>query len=477
METSATRRGARYARISDDQAGDEHGVKNQLDTQGAYAQQRGIVIAEGHTYVDNDISATYGKPRPGYQAMMKAAARGEFDVIIVFHTSRLWRNRKERADGIEILKQAKISVEATKGPSLDMSTAYGRGMAGLLGEFDTMETEVKSERQVLAAQARAKAGRMPIGTRGFGFGNDGLPLETPTWCEVATRREVSEAEVAGEMFDHFHAGDSLVGIEKWLNKRGVPTRYGGPWRANSVRQILTNPRYCGRVVYRHRSNEPGEPVAAAFPAIVDEGVWEAVNERLSDPRRKTAYGTDRKHLGSSVYLCGICPKLVRATGAASRTAYKCPDGHLVRRAAAIDEYVTALIRERLARPDVARLVAAPAGKEAMDVSAEIRKLRQRIKRTEADYDADLISGQRFKEKTAKLQAELNQAEAQRAQLTAGSEVAGVILAPDPVRAYDGAPLGVKQAVVRFFCTVTLKHVARGIRGFDPDTVDVDWKHN
>ena len=27
---------------------------------------------------------------------------------------------------------------ATKGPCLDMSTAYGRAMAGLLGEFDTM---------------------------------------------------------------------------------------------------------------------------------------------------------------------------------------------------------------------------------------------------------------------------------------------------------------------------------------------------
>jgi len=62
------------------------------------------------------------------------------DTIIVFQTSRLWRNRRERAEGIEILRRAGVSVAAVKGPSLDLSSAYGRGMAGLLGEFDTMET-------------------------------------------------------------------------------------------------------------------------------------------------------------------------------------------------------------------------------------------------------------------------------------------------------------------------------------------------
>src|SRR5262245_26682088 len=68
-----------------------------LPTRKPHAQRRGLAITA--TFSDNDISATYGTPRPGYTAMMEAAARGEFDVILVFHTSRLWRNRKERAEG------------------------------------------------------------------------------------------------------------------------------------------------------------------------------------------------------------------------------------------------------------------------------------------------------------------------------------------------------------------------------------------
>jgi hypothetical protein len=56
MSAAQVRRGARFARISEDQAGDEHGVKNQLTTQLEHAERRGIVIADEHTYVDNDIT-------------------------------------------------------------------------------------------------------------------------------------------------------------------------------------------------------------------------------------------------------------------------------------------------------------------------------------------------------------------------------------------------------------------------------------
>lgn len=71
--------------------GDEHAVANQLADQQRVADAKGLVIVR--TDVDNDISALNGKYRPGYEAVMAAAARGEIDVILVFQTSRFWRNR------------------------------------------------------------------------------------------------------------------------------------------------------------------------------------------------------------------------------------------------------------------------------------------------------------------------------------------------------------------------------------------------
>ncbi|MEU9456897.1 recombinase family protein [Streptomyces sp. NPDC048277] len=41
---------------------------------------------------------------------MAAVQRGEVDVIIVYMLGRLWRNRRERAEGMEILRKHGVSV-------------------------------------------------------------------------------------------------------------------------------------------------------------------------------------------------------------------------------------------------------------------------------------------------------------------------------------------------------------------------------
>lgn len=460
MEIKA-KRAARYARISEDLQGDEHGVNNQDNATDDHAIRRGFSVATEHVYSDNDISATYGKHRPGYTAMMEAAARGEFDVIIVFHTSRLWRNRKERAEGIEILKNAGVSVEAVKGPSLDMSTAAGRGMAGILGEFDTMETEIKSERQQLAAQGRAKAGKPPLGTRLTGY---------------TVRGEVIEAEAAivRGMFMRFYSGDSLKGIARHLNETGVPTRRGKPWDSSSVRDILTNPRYAGRVYYnRSELGTSGDWYPAESESIIEEHVFDIVNANLADPRRRLQESTERKHLGASVYLCPNGHP-VRSHGTPTR--YRCKEGCVTRSAAPIDDAVTRLVHARLRLPDVMTLVNAPTGKDATAAAKELQKQRGRLTQVEADYDEDLIDGKRYKEKRAKIEAEIKTAQAKLRRLTAGAEVAGVLMASDPVRAYEDAPLGIKQSVIRFFMDVTLLPAPRGRKGFDPKTIRITPKH-
>lgn len=62
---------------------------------------------------------------------------------------------------------------AVKDPSLDMTTASGRSLAGLLGEFDTMKSEIKSEWQkIAAAQAARRGERWKGGHRPFGWQPD-----------------------------------------------------------------------------------------------------------------------------------------------------------------------------------------------------------------------------------------------------------------------------------------------------------------
>ena len=153
-----TERAAIYARISEDPRQTELGVTRQRKDCASLVELRGWKLVE--TFTDNDIAALKGNAtRPGYAALMAAVERGQVTRIVAFGLSRLWRNRRERADAIEVLRRYRVSVSLVKGSDLDMTSAAGRGVAGLMGEFDTMESEVKAERVASAALQRAEQGR------------------------------------------------------------------------------------------------------------------------------------------------------------------------------------------------------------------------------------------------------------------------------------------------------------------------------
>src|SRR5688500_14478084 len=101
-------RAALYARISLDRAGQERGVTRQLEDARALAQQRGWEVTG--EFVDNDLSAFSGVERPAYQALMAEAAAGNFERIVIYQSSRLWRDRGERARDIGVLGRLRVSV-------------------------------------------------------------------------------------------------------------------------------------------------------------------------------------------------------------------------------------------------------------------------------------------------------------------------------------------------------------------------------
>jgi site-specific DNA recombinase len=158
---------------------------------------------------------------------MAAVQRGDVDVIIVY---MLWRNRRERAEGIEILRKHEESVLCVKGPELHLTTAAGRLLAGLLGEVDTFEVEQMSEREM---RQRVERGLPPTGPRCFGYTADGA--------------ELVEDEAA-EVKDCFHAllaGATLSGMGADPNARGVLNPNAKPWSYNAMRGVLLNERYAG----------------------------------------------------------------------------------------------------------------------------------------------------------------------------------------------------------------------------------------
>lgn len=457
-----------YLRISEDRLGEGLGVERQREDARALTERHGWAVRE---FVDNDISATSGKFRPGYAALMAAVKAGEVERIVVFHTSRLWRNRRERADGIELLREARVSVVPVKGPELDMTTAYGRGMAGMIGEFDTMEVEIKSERQRREAQQRAEHGKPAGGRRAFGYTSDGMSLVE------------DEAEALRGAYQRLLAGRSLSGIAQDLNAARFTTTVGGVWRHNAVRLMMGNLRNAG--IRTHRGKEVGPGL---WPAIVSEETVRAAIAMLSEPKRRTNHvGSARRWLGTRLYRCGRtgCGALVVSTyrekyaDGRVRRVYRCPACSLSRLAEPVDSWVRRIVADRLGRPD-ARDLLNSGNDNGVDVEAlrtQAMTLRQRRDSAVKMWARGVLDDQELETAKREIAAELAEVEVKLAEAGRENALVPLLTAEDPVaewRKMEGR-IDQEQAVVRALTTVRLLPPPLGRRKFDPDTVEPDWE--
>lgn len=377
-------RAAVYLRVSLDATGEGLAVDRQREDCLAIAKARGWrVVGE---YVDNSISASDAKKnRPQYNALVDAYEAGAFDALICYDLDRLTRQPRQLEDWIDRAESRGLVLVTANGEA-DLGTDAGRLFARIKAAVARAEIERKGARQRRAHRQRAEHGKAPLGARLTGYDMQGRIIP-------------AEAALVRRVFDQFAAGDSLGGIAKALNAEGVPTRRGGQWRITALRVMLTNPRYIGRVTYLGEVKGEGD-----WEPLVSVEQFEAVNARLADPSRKwKGVGTERKYLGSSIYRCE-CGELMRA----GSRVYECRAKCYMRSIKPVDELVLGIMRERLARPDLAELLARPQDNtKAKELAATRKALQARLATVEADYDAGLIDGRRLAAASARIKAELD----------------------------------------------------------------------
>jgi site-specific DNA recombinase len=421
---SATPRVAIYARISEDPSGEAVGVSRQLEDARTMAAARDWqVVAE---YSDNDISALGGRQRPGYDALMADVAGGRLDKVIVFHTSRLWRNRRERAAGIELLAAQAVSVAAVRGPELDLSSAYGRGMAGLMGEFDTMESEVKSERIRAAKAKTAREGR-PSSRVSYGWRRVAMDGGRRTQDVI----DAPAAAVVRAIVSRLLAGDTMLAIVADLNARQVPTptahlralrwdRDGwcqwprpatSAWTMATVRGLAI--RDANAAIRVHHA---GRPTEQTF-----EATWEplvTLEDHLAVKALLPGSGVspvgrrgDRQYLltGGAAY-CGDCGGTMRTkTGASDKgkRRYLCEGcGNIGRLIAPVDALAADVVRARILSGELSSLLEAPAADDAPR-RERVAELQQRLADAATSFSAGRITIDQLEAISATLRPELD----------------------------------------------------------------------
>ena len=117
-------------------------------------------------YKDHGISGAKGRDkRPAFDALCRAAARREFDLVMAWSVDRLGRSLQDLVGFLSELHALKIDLFLHQ-QGLDTTTPAGKAMFQMMGVFAEFERAMIQER-VRAGLARAKGegkrlGRPPI---------------------------------------------------------------------------------------------------------------------------------------------------------------------------------------------------------------------------------------------------------------------------------------------------------------------------
>src|SRR5664280_1044992 len=146
-------RAALYMRVS---TLDQHPETQLLDLR-QMAAQRGLDIV--HEYTDK-ISGTKAK-RPGLDAMMAGARRGQFDVVLVWASDGIARSVKHFLDVLDELNRLKIEYVSFR-ENIDTGGPLGRAIIIIVGAVAELERNLIIER-VRAGMRRARLEGRHIG--------------------------------------------------------------------------------------------------------------------------------------------------------------------------------------------------------------------------------------------------------------------------------------------------------------------------
>ena len=143
------KRVALYCRVSTD----GQTTENQRRELHAVIERNGWTIAT--EYIDHGISGAKGrKDLPQFDALLRAVARKEFDVVAAWSVDRLGRSLQDLVGFLSDLQAKNVDLYLHQ-QALDTSTPSGKAMFGMLGVF------AEFERSIIQRVKQGLPGRAP----------------------------------------------------------------------------------------------------------------------------------------------------------------------------------------------------------------------------------------------------------------------------------------------------------------------------
>ena len=296
----------------------EHAAASRLDVPGEW-----VFEDEGHS------GATL--VRPALEQLRDLAAQGCVDVILCYSPDRLARKFAYQALLLEEFARAGVRVEFVKNGARGDSPE-DQLLVQFQGMFAEYEKAQLMERYRRGKTHRARTGSVNV-LSGAPFGYQYV-RKTDLAGAVYQINE-AEAALVAELFRRYaDDGASIADLARWLTGQGVPTRTGKRrWDRSVVWGMLRNPAYAGTAVFgktmvlqqpaglnrvaRLQGRSVPRPARTVdrpreewteipVPAIVGQGTFARVQQRLASNKRYAARNTKVPSLLQGLAACTAC---------------------------------------------------------------------------------------------------------------------------------------------------------------------------
>ena len=291
-----------YARVStEEQATEGYSIKAQKDLLNTYAEKHNLTIIS--EYIDEGKSGKSIDGRPQMIRLLEDAKQKKFEAVIVYKLDRLARKTRDSLEIVETLGNHGVQLISLS-ENIDTTTPHGKMFYTVLSSLAEMERDQIVGRVKMGMTQRAKEGKW---NGGQCFGYDAK--------EKKLMVNEDEAKIVKEIFAYADQGFGYKKIVGILNRKGYTTKRGNVFSIGTLKGILDNPVYIGKIRFnqyenwaeKRRSGKNKDPIIVdgEHEAIIPEDLWERVQQKRSARSYKPVQ-SDHPYILTKLIRCPQC---------------------------------------------------------------------------------------------------------------------------------------------------------------------------
>ena len=306
-----------YLRVSTEMQVDGFSLDGQKNRLERFANLEEMPIVE--VYQDAGKSGKSIEGRPEFVRLLNDIKNGlDIDYILVYKLSRFGRNASDILNSLELIQSYGINLICVE-EGIDSSQASGKLLISVLSAVTEIERENILEQTMNGRREKARQGGWKAGFAPYGYylENNNLYIQ---------EEEAKVIKIIYDLFGNTNMG--YGGIAKYLNLQGIKkvVRQNGTlelWSGHTVKLILDNPVYCGKIAYGRRTKEKIKGSKNEYrtvvkddyilengkhEAIIDDELWNKVFEKrkATGIKQPSKIGKERSHLLTGILKCPKC---------------------------------------------------------------------------------------------------------------------------------------------------------------------------